>query len=66
MARKDADPAVPIEKRKEIFLAVANAQESGQTIAAARLATAKQFAVPEAVVKSIEAEGADNDWPPLG
>ena len=65
MPRKEA-PAMPIEKRQEIFLAVASAQESGQTVAAARQATAKQFAVTEAIVKSIEAEGADNDWPPLG
>ena len=66
MARKDAAPAMPIEKRQEIFLVVAAAQESGQSVAAAREATAKQFSVPEATVKQIEAEGADNDWPPLG
>lgn len=65
MARKDAAPEMPLEKRQEIFLVVANAQESGQSIAEAREATAKQFDVPEATVKLIEAEGADNDWPPL-
>ena len=65
MARKEASNEMSLEKRQEIFLVVANAQESGKSIADAREQTAKQFDVPEATVKLIEAEGADNDWPPL-
>lgn len=65
MARKEASGEMSLEKRQEIFMVVANAQESGKSIADAREATAKQFDVPEATVKLIENEGADNDWPPL-
>lgn len=65
MARKEAEHPLPVEKRREIFLTVAQAQDEGQSVEQARHATAKKYAVTEAQVKAIEAEGADNDWPPL-
>lgn len=56
---------IPIEQRQVIFKALVEAQDGGLGVAASRTAVAKQFAVSEDLVKQIEREGSDNQWPPL-
>lgn len=53
------------EERKAIFRTVIEAQDAGQTVEGSRKAVAKQYGVSEEVVKKIEAEGSEKDWPPL-
>ena len=53
------------ERRKEIFLALVEAQDSVMTVAQSRMAMAERFGVTESQVRQIEREGLDNAWPPL-
>ena len=53
-------------QRKEVFLALVEAQDNALTVAASRKAVAERFGVSERQVKGIEWEGLDNEWPPLG
>ena len=54
-----------VEQRKAIFLSLTEAQDAGQSVEGSRKAVAKQYEVSEDVVKKIEAEGSEKDWPPL-
>ena len=65
VARKEAETALPLEKRQEIFLSVVEAQDKGMSVEQSRVAATKRFAVTESQVKAIEREGLDNEWPPL-
>lgn len=56
---------VPVEDRRAIFLAVVEAQDRGNPVVAARAEVAQRFGVSLELVKSIEREGLDNQWPPL-
>jgi hypothetical protein len=53
-------------QRKEVFLALVEAQDNAMTVAASRKAVAERFGVSERQVKGIEQEGLDKEWPPLG
>jgi ribonuclease HII len=53
------------EQRKAIFRSVIEAQDAGQSVEGSRKAVAKQYEVSEELVKKIEQEGSDKDWPPL-
>ena len=53
------------ERRKEIFLALVNAQDHEHGVAQSRTMIAEQFGVSESQVRQIEREGLDNQWPPL-
>ena len=53
-------------RRREIFLALVEAQDRGLGVAESRKATAERFRVSEKQVREIEREGLDNRWPPLG
>lgn len=62
----DQDGAViPEEKRKEIFLALVKQQDREVPVVKSRADVAKRFGISVEQVRSIEAEGLDNDWPPL-
>ncbi len=54
------------DRRKEIFLAVVEAQDQGVGVVASRVAVAERFGVTEAEVRDIEREGLAAQWPPLG
>ncbi len=58
-----SEPPEPV--RKEIFLAVVEAQDREMTVPESRRAVAERFGVSEAQVAAIEREGLDNGWPPL-
>jgi hypothetical protein len=53
------------QRRKEIFLALVEAQDEGADVAESRKQVAQQFGVDEADVRAIEREGLDAGWPPL-
>jgi hypothetical protein len=59
------DKPLPEALRKEIFLALAEAQGQGMSPAASRELVAGRFGVSEGRVRKVEREGLDKDWPPL-
>jgi hypothetical protein len=52
-------------RRKEIFQALVEAQDSEMGVAQSRKLIAEQFQVNESQVRDIEREGIDQQWPPL-
>lgn len=52
-------------RRKEIFLAVVNAQDQEMDVAESRKFVADRFGVSINQIRQIEREGMDNHWPPL-
>jgi hypothetical protein len=53
-------------QRKEVFLALVEAQDNAMTVVASRKTVAERFGVSARQVKCIEQEGLDKEWPPLG
>jgi hypothetical protein len=53
-------------QRKEVFLALVEAQDNAMTVVASRKAVAERFGISERQIKRIEQEGLDKEWPPLG
>jgi len=53
------------EKRKEIFLALVEAQDQEIGVAQSRKLMAERFGVTSSQVKEIEQEGLAQQWPPL-
>ena len=56
---------LPEIRRKEIFLALVDAQDHEMGVSQSRALVAERFGVTEQVVLQIEREGLDRDWPPL-
>ena len=52
-------------RRKEIFLALVDAQDHGTDVGGSRKLMVQGFGVKESQVLEIEREGRDNQWPPL-
>ena len=52
-------------RRKEIFLALVDAQDQKIAVSESRKLMAERFHVTESEVRQIELEGVDNQWPPL-
>jgi DNA-directed RNA polymerase sigma subunit (sigma70/sigma32) len=52
-------------RRKEIFMALVDAQDHEMTVAQSRQFIARHFGVTEDQVRQIEREGLDGLWPPL-
>ena len=52
--------------RKEIFLALVDAQDHDMNVPQSRQLMAQRFGVDERLVRQIEKEGIDLQWPPLG
>jgi Mg2+/Co2+ transporter CorC len=59
------DQQLTEERRKEIFLALVNAQDQQLSVADSRRQIEGQFGVSESQVRQIEREGMQNQWPPL-
>jgi hypothetical protein len=51
--------------RKEIFLALVEAQDQEMPVAESRTAIAERFGITQSQVLLIERQGIDNGWPPL-
>ena len=65
MHRDQGNQLLSEPRRREIFLALVEAQDRGLAVAESRRATAERFRVSEKQVREIEKEGLDNRWPPL-
>ena len=59
------DKPLPEPRRKDIFLALVEAQDHGMSPAESRKVVAERYGVSEGQVRQIEREGLDNSWPPL-
>jgi hypothetical protein len=66
MSQTDAEGALSEPRRKEIFLALVEAQDQDMTVAQSRKVITERFGVTDRQLKSIEQEGLDAEWPPLG
>jgi hypothetical protein len=53
------------ERRKEIFLALVEAQDRALSVAESRKQIAERFGVTESQIRQIEREGLEEEWPPL-
>ena len=72
MSSHQVEEAPAEARRKEIFLALVEAQDrlvvsqdQGVGVARSRRLVAERFSVPETLVRAIEEEGLDQEWPPL-
>ena len=65
MAKQEVDRPLSETERKEIFLALVEAQDGAMTVLQSRKAIAERFGIGERQVKQIEREGLDAGWPPL-
>jgi hypothetical protein len=65
MSPHPVEPSLPEARRKEIFLALVDAQDHDMSVPQSRKAVAERFGISENQVRQIEREGVDNDWPPL-
>jgi hypothetical protein len=63
MAQPEVD--VPESRRKEIFLALVDAQDHEMSVVQSRKLVAERFGVSESQICKIEREGIDQQWPPL-
>jgi DNA-directed RNA polymerase sigma subunit (sigma70/sigma32) len=52
-------------RRKEIFLALVDAQDHELGVAQSRTLIAERFGLSEEQVRQIEREGLNSQWPPL-
>jgi hypothetical protein len=62
---QETGKTLPEARRKEIFLALVEAQDQEMPVDVSRKVVAERFGVSEDQVRQIEREGLDNDWPPL-
>ena len=53
------------EHRKEVFLALVDAQDHDMSVEKSRQHVAARYGVSEQQVRHIEREGLDHGWPPL-
>jgi hypothetical protein len=65
-ARPAANKSLSLEQRKEVFLALVEAQDNKMTVPQSLKATAERFLLSEQQVRQIEQEGLTGEWPPLG
>jgi hypothetical protein len=65
MPLQDREEAPPEARRKEIFLALVEAQDQDMGVVRSRKVVADRFGVTESLVKMIEEEGLRLEWPPL-
>ena len=65
MAQEKDGAQMPEERRKEIFLALVETQDQQVGVSQSRKVIADRFAVSEELVRQIEREGLDRQWPPL-
>jgi hypothetical protein len=60
-----ADQPIPESRRKEIFLALVEAQDRAMSVAESRAEVARQFSITAEQLREIEREGLNETWPPL-
>jgi hypothetical protein len=54
-----------LEQRVVVFRALVEAQDRGASVYRSRQAVAEQFCLRDSILRRIEQEGVEHDWPPL-
>ena len=65
MTQDKGHEPLPEDRRKEIFLALVDAQDHEMDMAQSRRLVVERFGINESQVRQIEREGMDRQWPPL-
>jgi hypothetical protein len=65
MTESTSDQQLTETCRKEIFLALVDAQDHEIDVSHSRRLMVERFGVSESQVRQIEREGMENQWPPL-
>jgi len=65
MTQDDVHEELSEDRRKEIFLALVDAQDHEIDVGQSRKLVIQRFGVSESQVRQIEREGLDSQWPPL-
>jgi hypothetical protein len=65
MPRQQPHTPLSEPRRRELFLALVEAQDRGEGVTQSRKVIADRFGVSVSEVREVEQEGMDNDWPPL-
>jgi hypothetical protein len=65
MALGNSEEQIAEDRRKEIFLALVDAQDHELDVSQSRKLIATRFGVTEGQIRRIEREGLDRQWPPL-
>ena len=65
MPGREGEKALSESRRKEVFLALVDAQDHKLSILQSRHVVARRFRVSGRRLREIEQEGLDNEWPPL-
>ncbi len=66
MTQDNGNAQLSEDRRKELFLALVDAQDHEMSVAQSRTLMAERFGVNESQVRQIEREGMELQWPPLG
>ena len=65
MIQTTVESNVPESRRKEVFLALVDAQDREMSVAESRKLVGERFGITEIQVREIEREGMKQQWPPL-
>jgi hypothetical protein len=65
MALGNGEEQITEERRKDLFLALVDAQDHELGVSQSRKLIATRFGVSEGQIRRIEREGLDRQWPPL-
>jgi hypothetical protein len=65
MPDSDVEDPLPEPRRREIFMALVEAQDQDMSVAQSRKVIAERFGLTDRQLKQIEQEGLDQEWPPL-
>jgi hypothetical protein len=65
MPQQYVEELVPEPRRKEIFFALVETQDQEVGVARSRQLVATRFGITEDLIRRIEQEGIDHEWPPL-
>jgi hypothetical protein len=66
MSQAQGDQQLSEDHRKEVFLALVDAQDHEISVPQSRKLMAQRFGLTESQVRQIEREGLELQWPPLG
>jgi hypothetical protein len=53
------------DRRKDVFVALVDAQDRKIDVVQSRRLVGQRFGISESLVRQIEREGLDRQWPPL-
>ena len=65
MGLDNSEEQIAEDRRKEIFLALVDAQDHEIGVTQSRKLIASRFGISEGQIRQIEREGLDRQWPPL-